>query len=314
MSTLATHLRAWIAAILLSPALAVAAVTNWVQGTNPTYALMVDTNGVLATIAPTSFALANGLSTTDETAAVSTTATAGATNAAAIRTNLAAEISARLSADTNLQAQIAALLAMSFGASTNLGGTGLVVAAAGPTNDVLHRDGLFRDVIATQSQHAITAGTAATSTWSVAAGTAQTSDTAIVSATAATAGIASNALYRYAADATAGEEVLVLASAAGITSVRSGSTLTFTIPAGVHLLSARIRFPAGVGTTLTIVTGTTDMPNTSLADRWGLACVAINETTGYPITGAKPVLDLVNHDRVIIYGLSSTAVNHILIH
>lgn len=52
-------------------------------------------------------------------------------------------------------------------------------------------------------------------------------------------------ILRYQASATANEEVEVMATGAGVTYLRTGTTGQFTIPPGVRLLGARLRLPMG---------------------------------------------------------------------
>jgi hypothetical protein len=87
-------------------------------------------------------------------------------------------------------------------------------------------------------------------------------------------------VYRYKARTTSGSEVWVTASAKGITAVISGATCTFTIPAGVNILTASIRLPALSGTTLTVA----GLPGTSWADRTHFSASAIREDTGDQIS------------------------------
>jgi hypothetical protein len=76
-------------------------------------------------------------------------------------------------------------------------------------------------------------------------------------------------------------------------------------------MSARLRIPnaATSGGQFTIDTGTNDMTNTSLANRWGANPYVYREDTGsYKVTTAT--LDLANHSRFSINGLSDSGVTY----
>lgn len=122
---------------------------------------------------------------------------------------------------------------------------------------------------------------------------------------------AASPLTRYQVYATADKEMYVLATATGITATVVGTGITLTIPSGVCLVSARIRWPGTDGTTITLDLGTTDMANSSLADRWGCNCAVYREDTGALITTASAKLVTATHDQIQIQGLHDTQVNHI---
>jgi hypothetical protein len=121
---------------------------------------------------------------------------------------------------------------------------------------------------------------------------------------------------RYQACSTAGFEIYVLASAAGVTAsvvtVPSG-VVSFTIPAGVTLVSARIRWPGVWGSWFCLDLGTSDMGNTSLANRWGCSLVAYREDTGAQILTAATQLVPTVHDQILVKGLHDVQVNHIVV-
>lgn len=121
-------------------------------------------------------------------------------------------------------------------------------------------------------------------------------------------------LYRYQACATAGQEVYVLASGEGITATILGTGITITIPSGVRLVSARVRWPGTSGTTITLDLGTADMANSGLADRWGCTAAVYREDTGAQILTAAAKLVVGTHDQVQVTGLHDTQVNHIVLH
>ena len=114
------------------------------------------------------------------------------------------------------------------------------------------------------------------------------------------AGGGGGSLSRYAASSVSGEEILVMATDVGVTYSRAGAVGTFVIPAGVQLISARLRIPMGAvgGTSFTVVfgsgAGNGAGDNTSMADAWrpnvtgwredsgaqlGLSCIIAGGTT-----------------------------------
>ena len=76
-----------------------------------------------------------------------------------------------------------------------------------------------------------------------------------------------------------------MATGTGLTCTKNTGTTpytyTFSIPAGVHLLSATMRVVTVVGMTNFVVdTGTSDMGNTGLANKWAFNYSGFNESTG----------------------------------
>ena len=102
----------------------------------------------------------------------------------------------------------------------------------------------------------------------------------------------------------------VLATGTGITAAfTGGNTLTFTIPEGVNLISAKVRF---VGySTLNVIMGTTDMENGSMANRWMPICQVWREDTCQQVTGVTLTMSAVNYAAFTINGLINTTPNHI---
>jgi len=122
------------------------------------------------------------------------------------------------------------------------------------------------------------------------------------------------ALYRYSALATGDEEILVVASSTNVTAARSGSTITFTIPAGTILAGTRIRYNGSSGSILTVNLGSNDMGNTGLADRWGVSgCTVYREDSGAEIVTAPSRLDLTDPEQVKVSGLWTGGINHIML-
>lgn len=116
-------------------------------------------------------------------------------------------------------------------------------------------------------------------------------------------------LSRYNVVSTAGSEVDVLASRPGITASFAGQVLTFVIPTGVKLVSAKIRF--GSYSSLTVKTGTTDMSNSSINNRWIPSVQAWREDTRSQLMVVNVVPSASVFDEVTINGLINTTTNHI---
>ena len=116
-------------------------------------------------------------------------------------------------------------------------------------------------------------------------------------------------ISRYAAMTNGSEEIYVCATAPGITAARVGTTITMTIPAGVHLLSARVRWDGANGSGFSLQLGTNDMANAGFADRWPALFAAYREDTGALIAGASARLDLTDHGLLVISGLSTATKN-----
>lgn len=125
------------------------------------------------------------------------------------------------------------------------------------------------------------------------------------------AGATDRTAYRYEVISTTGAEVWVSASATGITASVNSGVLTFSIPAGTVLHSARIRCP---DSSLVVDAGTDDMANTGLADRWGCTMVAYREDTGARQATATIALDTDHASKVTISGLTGGGVtSHIIL-
>jgi hypothetical protein len=89
--------------------------------------------------------------------------------------------------------------------------------------------------------------------------------------------------------------------------------LTFTIPAGVRLISAKVRL--GLGFSYLVVNlGTADMGNSSATDRWMPVCQAWREDTGQQLTGVTTTFvggipDALTTQRFTVNGLITGAKN-----
>lgn len=119
------------------------------------------------------------------------------------------------------------------------------------------------------------------------------------------------ALYRYSALATSGEEIEVLATDTGITASWSTDIVTFSIPAGVKIISARLRIAQGsthhTAGVSTFDMGTTDMGNSSAADRWIPNVTGVREVAGSAVSLTVSLSGvLTTYNRFKIAGISTT--------
>ena len=89
---------------------------------------------------------------------------------------------------------------------------------------------------------------------------------------------------RYSAYSSGDNNVEVLADSTGVTASLTSSTLTFTIPSGVRLISVKIHLGIGF-TTLNLDMGTADMGNSATSNRWPPICQAWRVDTGKQLTG-----------------------------
>lgn len=116
-------------------------------------------------------------------------------------------------------------------------------------------------------------------------------------------------ISRYSAYSSGNNNVEVLADGVGITaSIANGNELTFTIPSGIKIISAKIRIGIGFST-LKVFLGTTDMTNGYAGDRWMPITQAWREDTGQQLMGLTTVMDLFRFDKLTINGLISTTPN-----
>lgn len=114
---------------------------------------------------------------------------------------------------------------------------------------------------------------------------------------------------RYSAYSSGSNNVEVLADGSGITaSIANGNELTFTIPSGVKLMSAKILLGSGFST-LKLFMGTDDMTNGSATNRWVPIVQAWREDTGAQLMGLTTTMDLFRFDKITINGLINTTPN-----
>jgi len=114
-----------------------------------------------------------------------------------------------------------------------------------------------------------------------------------------------DSIYRYFPLNDGTTSVEVLATAEGITAVLAAGVITFTIPAGARIISAKIRI-----TTLSSVVinmGTNDMLNSNAWNRWMPIMQAWREDTGAQLMGANVLLDKTVFTRFTVQGLVYSA-------
>ena len=120
---------------------------------------------------------------------------------------------------------------------------------------------------------------------------------------------------RYLAMTDGSYNVEVLADSLGITAALANTNeLTFTIPAGVHIVSAKIRY--GGTSTLKVFMGTTDMGNTNTGNRWMPIVMAWREDSGGQLGGLTTTMDVLgspSYQKFTINGLINSTMNHIRI-
>ena len=121
---------------------------------------------------------------------------------------------------------------------------------------------------------------------------------------------AASGISEYTADSSSGEEILVKATGTGVTASRTGNVVTFSIPTGVLLLSARIRISGS-----NLVTGAMviDLGEgySGMADRWVPNCHCFREDTGSTLA-TTVTLSTSDYDQVTINNLNATTTNMII--
>lgn len=122
-----------------------------------------------------------------------------------------------------------------------------------------------------------------------------------------------SSLLRYQASATAGEEVEVMATGAGVTYARVGTTGTFTVPGGVRLLGARLRLPMGTigGFSFTVDFNTNggNDGNTSFANMYPPMAQVWREDTGAQVASTSTIAPSSNFDQIQLTGLQASVTN-----
>jgi hypothetical protein len=112
---------------------------------------------------------------------------------------------------------------------------------------------------------------------------------------------AKDSLSRYSAYSNGNNNIEVLATTVGITATLVGTQITFTIPVGTRIISAKIRVENF--SSLIFIFGTNDMANSSMANRWMPFVQAWREDTGQQLTGITSIMDLSNFTKVTVNGL-----------
>lgn len=110
---------------------------------------------------------------------------------------------------------------------------------------------------------------ALTTAWNKASTDAVTATSQCATLSGQIAAIGGLAVLRYNVLSNATDCIDVVATIAGITAARDGTTITMTIPAGGHVLSAVVRWDGTLGAAFTLDMGTVDMVNASALTRWG---------------------------------------------
>jgi hypothetical protein len=118
-----------------------------------------------------------------------------------------------------------------------------------------------------------------------------------------------DSLYRYPAYSSGNNNVEVLATGTGITVTKSSGDITFTIPAHIRLISAKIRVESL--STVVCYLGTSDMANSSMANRWMPIVQAWREDTGQQLMGVTTLMSLTDNTKFTINGLVNTTISQI---
>lgn len=115
-----------------------------------------------------------------------------------------------------------------------------------------------------------------------------------------------DSIYRYSAYSSGNNNVEVLATMTGITATKSGGDITFTIPAHIRLISAKIRVESL--SSVVCYLGTSDMANSSMANRWMPIVQAWREDTGVQLMGMTTSMSLTDFTKFTINGLIPTTI------
>lgn len=123
-----------------------------------------------------------------------------------------------------------------------------------------------------------------------------------------------DSLCRYSAYSSGSTNVEVLSYGLGITATLGNTNeITFTIPVGVRIVSAKIR--VGSLSSLKVFMGTNDMGNSSLSNSWMPLTQAWREDTGQQLMGVTCLMDVTGaaFDKFTVNGLINTTVCQIRI-
>jgi hypothetical protein len=117
--------------------------------------------------------------------------------------------------------------------------------------------------------------------------------------------VGTDSTFRYVAYSSGQNNVEVLATAATVTvTLANTNEFTFAIPAGVRVLSAKIRVDGM--SSVVVFADTDDMDNSSMANRWMPLTQAWREDTGQQLMGVNARMDLSDFKKFTINGLIST--------
>jgi hypothetical protein len=108
---------------------------------------------------------------------------------------------------------------------------------------------------------------------------------------------------KYTAYSSGDNNIEVLASGAGVTATIVAGELTFTIPTGVLIQSAKVRVASL--SSITVVTGS---QYTAMSNRWMPVVQAWREDTGAQLTGMSTKMDLANFNKLSVNGLINTTI------
>lgn len=111
----------------------------------------------------------------------------------------------------------------------------------------------------------------------------------------------------YVADSTSGEEIIVKASGTGVTAARAGNVVSFTLPSGVKLVSAKIRI-AGANLVSGAMIVDSGRGATNEATRVPAVVQAWREDTGATLA-ITTTLDGSDFDRQTVNNLNASATN-----
>jgi hypothetical protein len=124
-----------------------------------------------------------------------------------------------------------------------------------------------------------------------------------------------DSMYRYSAYSSGNNNAEVYATGEGITcALTGGNTFTFTVPAGVRVTSVKIRIENQ--SSINVYMGTSDMKNTSYADKWMPIVQAWREDTGAQLMGVTTSMTVsgpVAYDAFRVNGLINTTKNQVRI-
>ena len=112
--------------------------------------------------------------------------------------------------------------------------------------------------------------------------------------------VSSNTIFSYAAYSNGNSQVDVLASGLGVTATISGSLVTITVPTGIQVMLAGVRWDAvNNGSTFTLLL------DGYTGSRLASIFQAYREDTGGQISGAQARMDMTTFNQLLVGGLAS---------